>query len=72
MRFTELKCRNIKPNIKLRILKPLLTPLQNRGYRQFIRNHLESFHEKKLADVEFIILTNNCWGYQLYKFLERK
>ena len=72
MRFTELKFRNIKPNIKLRILKPLLTPLQNRGYRQFIRNHLESFHEKKLADVEFIILTNNCWGYQLYKSLERK
>jgi uncharacterized protein (DUF1919 family) len=37
-----------------------------------VKSKLEQFHERKLLDKNFIVLSNNCWGYQLYKSANRE
>jgi uncharacterized protein (DUF1919 family) len=34
--------------------------------KKVIKSRLEKYHESKLAGEDFIILSNNCWGYELY------
>lgn len=50
----------------------MLSFLKGRGFRQAIKQPLERFYERCLMDEDFAILSNNCWGYQLYQSLGRK
>ena len=46
--------------------------LKNRGLRQAVKRWLERAYEQQLMHTDFAIISNNCWGYQLYQSLGRE
>jgi uncharacterized protein (DUF1919 family) len=65
----------LKYSIKIWLAKQMFShqfhKLPSYGFRNFYRNLLTLYFKKKVGDSKFCIISNDCWGAEMYKLLNK-